>query len=106
MKSSRGEGWIADLGITGKVRPVVVISRYDSNPPRDLVIYVPCTSQNRQSRYEIDISSAPFLSPNSTANVQGIGSVPTARLERKLGKLSDSLLKEIKDALKFAVDLD
>jgi len=37
--------------------------------------------------------------------VQGIGSIPSVRLERKLGKLPDAVLDEIKQAIAFALDL-
>jgi mRNA interferase MazF len=40
------------------------------------------------------------------ANVQGIGSVPTVRLERKIGKLPENTLVEIRKAVSFALDLD
>jgi mRNA interferase MazF len=38
------------------------------------------------------------------ANVQGVASLPVARLERKLGKVSDDVLRNIHQALKFAFD--
>jgi mRNA interferase MazF len=37
--------------------------------------------------------------------VQGLGSLPTARLERRLGKLPDEAMSQIKRALAFALDL-
>jgi mRNA interferase MazF len=40
------------------------------------------------------------------ANVQGIGSVPRVRLERKLGELPTDAMLEIKQALVFALDLE
>ena len=36
--------------------------RADSDPPRALVIYVPLTTQNRQSKYEVLLSEAVILS--------------------------------------------
>jgi mRNA-degrading endonuclease toxin of MazEF toxin-antitoxin module len=37
--------------------------------------------------------------------VQGIGSLPRARLERKLGALSPDALGKLKQAVAFAVEL-
>jgi mRNA-degrading endonuclease toxin of MazEF toxin-antitoxin module len=37
--------------------------------------------------------------------VQGIGSLPRARLERKLGALSPDTLAKLKQAVAFAVEL-
>ena len=106
MNPKHGEVWLADLGLAAKTRPVVIVSRDDSDPPRKLVIYVPLTTQNRGSAYEIPLPKLGFLRQDSIANVQGIASIPTARLERKLGTLPDATLHAIKEALVFALDLN
>ena len=100
-----GEIWLADLGLAAKTRPVVIVSRYDPDAPRALVLYVPLTSQNRASRYEVELPRLQFLKSESVANVQGIGSLPVTRLERKLGRLPDDALQKIQQALRFAFDL-
>jgi mRNA interferase MazF len=105
MTPQPGEVWLADLGLAAKTRPVVVVSRYDPDPPRSLIIYVPLTTQNRQSPYEVVLPSLPFLDRDSVANVQGLGSAPTVRLERRLGQLPDDVMLKIKRALLFALDL-
>jgi mRNA interferase MazF len=105
MRVNPGEVWLADLGMVAKTRPVIVVSRYDSNPPRDIVIYVPCTTQNRGSSYEVDLSELSFLREVGFANVQGLGSIPTRRLEKKLGVAPEVLMQKIRDAIKFALDL-
>jgi mRNA interferase MazF len=47
-----------------------------------------------------------MLDYDSVANVQGLGTIPIARLERKPGKLPDQSLMEIKQALLFVLDLE
>ena len=106
MNLNPGEVWLADLGLAAKTRPVVIVSRYDDNPPRALAIYVPLTTQNRGSLYEVALPRLRFLDRDSTANVQGMGSIPTVRLERKLGKLSNEVMLKIKQAILFALDLE
>jgi mRNA interferase MazF len=69
-----------------------------------LITYVPLTTQNRGSRYEIDLGKLRFLRETSVANVQGIGSIPSVRLQRKIGGLPADILDKIKDALRFALD--
>jgi len=96
-----GEVWLADLGLAAKTRPIVIVSRYDPDPPRALLLYIPLTTQNRQSRYEVSLPWLGF----SVANVQGLGSLPRARLGRKLGKLPDNVMAQIKRALAFALNL-
>ena len=105
MRHRHGEIWLADLGLAAKPRPVVIVSRDDSTPPRALVIYVPLTTQNRGSQYEIPLPKLRFLDQDSFANVQGIGSLPVVRLERKLGDLPGAYLDQIKSALAFALNL-
>lgn len=85
MSPRPGEVWLADLGLAAKTRPVVIVSRYDPEAPRALVVYVPLTSQKRVSRYEVELPRLQFLKSESVANVQGIGSLPLTRLERQLG---------------------
>ena len=60
MSPPAGEVWLADLGLTAKTRPVVILSREDANAPRDLAIYVPLTTQYRGSRYEVAPAKAEF----------------------------------------------
>ncbi|MEL7070226.1 MAG: type II toxin-antitoxin system PemK/MazF family toxin [Cyanobacteria bacterium J06634_6] len=83
MHPKPGEVWLADLGLAAKTRPVVIVSREDPEPPRALVTYIPLTTQNRGSEYEVALPKIHFLKQRSFANTQGIGSIPIARLERK-----------------------
>jgi mRNA interferase MazF len=71
MVTNPGEIWLADLGLAAKIRPVLIVSRADADPPRDLVIYVPLTTQNRGSRYEVELPKLRFLTKDSTVNIQG-----------------------------------
>lgn len=105
MNPRPGEVWLADLGLAAKTRPVIVVSRYELDPPRALILYVPLTTQNRHSRYEVVVPKSGFLDRDSVANVQGLGSLPNVRLERKLGKLPDETMTRIQRALAFALDL-
>ena len=106
MSPQPGEVWLADLGLTAKTRPVIIVSRQDPDPPRALVLYVPLTTQNRSTRYEVVLPKLPFLDRDSVANVQGLGSIPTVRLERRLGRLSAGTMKELRNAILFALDLN
>jgi mRNA interferase MazF len=65
MSPQPGEVWLADLGLAAKTRPVVIVSRQDPNPPRALVLYVPLTTQNRLSPYEV-----PYLDFRSLIGTQ------------------------------------
>ena len=105
MSPRPGEVWLADLGLAAKTRPVVIVSRHDPDAPRALTIYVPLTTQNRGSKYEVALPNLRFLREASVANVQGIASLPLTRLERKLGELPGDTFDRIRQALAFAVDM-
>ena len=105
MNPRPGEVWLADLGLAAKTRPEVIVSRHDPDPPRALFLYVPLTTQNRLSSYEVTLPRLPFLDRDSVANVQGLGSAPIIRLERRLGTLPPIVLSEIKKALALVLDL-
>jgi mRNA interferase MazF len=98
--------WLADLGLAAKTRPVIVVSRRDPDPPRALVLYVPLTTQERGSGYEVRLPKLSFLNRESVANVQGLGSIPQVRLERRLGVLSAETMLKVKRALMFALDFE
>lgn len=106
MNRQPGEVWLADLGLAGKTRPVVIVSRFDPNAPRSLIVYVPLTTQNRNSRYEVELPRLPFLEHESVANVQGLSSLPVVRLERKLGVLPAPVMAALKAAISFALQLE
>lgn len=69
MSPKPGEVWLADLGLAAKTRPVVIVSRHDPDPPRALIIYVPLTTQNRESQYEVILPKLRLLKQDSIANV-------------------------------------
>ncbi len=52
------------------------------------------------------IPNVGFLNAISVANVQGIASIPTVRLARKLGVLSEGTKVEIRRDKSIALDLD
>lgn len=75
MMPEPGEVYRVDLGMAGKVRSFVVVSRRDEDPPRALALCVPITTQNRGSKYEVELSRVRFLRELSYANVQGLQAV-------------------------------
>lgn len=105
MTPRPGEVWLADLGLAAKTRPVVILSRHDPDAPRALTIYVPLTTQNRGSKYEVELPKLHFLREIRVANVQGIASLTPNRLERRLGELPPDLPRRIREALAFATDM-
>jgi mRNA interferase MazF len=105
MPTKPGEVYRADLGLAGKVRPVLIVSREDQNPPRDLVLAVPLTTENRGSSYEVEMPRVRFLREISTANIQGMQPFRPAELQGPIGKFEDSAMQRVKQALQWVFDL-
>jgi len=87
MTPTRGEVWLFDLGLTAKVRPVLVVSVPFGDVDRALVTVVPHTTELRGSEYEVP-AKAHFLKPGAFL-VQGVSTHPTAWAIRKLGMLKE-----------------
>ncbi len=102
-----GEVWLADLGLAAKTRPVIVVSRFDPDAPRALVLYVPLTTQNRMSRYEVSPPNGlSWTNCPSQTSRDSLASIPMVRLERRLGQVPPSIMAELKAALVFALELN
>ena len=91
--------------MAAKTRPTVVLIADNVNAPRSLIIHIPITRQNRGSELEVALGHLPFLDPGSVANVQAIGSLPSARFEKRLGTLPAAGLKAVETALAKACAL-
>lgn len=105
MTPKLGEVWMVDMGMIGKTRPAVVVLDDQLPVERAIIVHVPITSQNRGSMLEVSLGHLRFLTPESVANVQGIGSLPKTRFERKLGVLPEADLKRIHEAMRQAFRL-
>jgi len=60
MTTKPGEVYRVDLGMGGKVRMMLVISKEDADAPRALSICVPITTSSRGSAYEVELPKRPF----------------------------------------------
>jgi mRNA interferase MazF len=105
MNPVAGELYLIDLGVVGKVRPAVVVSREDLESPRAIAIWAPLTTQNRGSAYEVGLGKLKILDKESWVNVQGLVSLGHEKLIRRLGRITPAQLDQVKTALRFALDL-
>ena len=99
MNPRHGEVWLVDMGMAAKTRPAIVLIADNLDALRSLIIHIPITKQNRGSELEVPLGHLRFLDPESVANVQGIGSLPSVRFEKRLGVVSEADLKAVKAAL-------
>ena len=105
MKTKPGEVYRVDLGIGGKVRPMVVVSREDPEPPRALAVCAPVTTAYRESEYEVDIGKPAFLRQQSYVNLQGLQAIQHHELIGPIGKLHPKAMEKVRGALKYSLDL-
>lgn len=100
-----GEIWFVDLGYVAKGRPVLVLYYPEPEDARSLVIVAPLTSQITGLPGEIDIGKPKFLTKRSAVNVQGLASFDKNKLERRMGILSASDFKNVKEEIRRLLDL-
>ncbi len=93
----RGEIWMIDLGMAAKPRPAVILSVPFEADEKAVVTYVARTTQVRSGRFEVD-HRAPLFLPG-VFDAQNMGTGPTAKLMRRLGRLPDKELAAVEDAV-------
>jgi mRNA interferase MazF len=97
MPPRRGEVWLFDLGMTAKVRPVLVMSVEYGDSDRAIVTVVPHTTEVRGSPFEISFK-VPFLRPGAFL-VQGVSTYPKAWAIRKLGVVKPEQMEAVTERL-------
>ena len=93
----RGEVWLTDMGIAGKIRPCLLLTDHPSEEELALITVVPHTTALRGNRWEVALPK-PFLKPGAF-HLQQIQSLSVARLVRRLGSLTQSEMETLEDKL-------
>ena len=91
------EVWLIDLGMVAKVRPCLLLTDYPADDELALVTVLPHTTALRGNRWELAIPK-PFLKPGAF-HFQQVQSVSVARLQRRLGALSDEEWEKVQQTL-------
>lgn len=105
MTTKPGEVYRVDLGMGGKVRMMLVVSRRDPDAPRALSLCVPITTANRGSAYEVELPARPFFRETSYANVQGLQAIQHHELDGPVGIIFGEPLEKVRAALRHAMEL-
>ena len=101
---ARGEVWWCELAEVGR-RPVVVLSRDAVIPRLRRVLVAPCTTTIRGLASEVVLEPGGDPIPrHSAVNLDSVESVSVALLVSRLGRLADTRMREICEALEVAVD--
>jgi mRNA interferase MazF len=100
----RGEVWWCELPDIGR-RPVVVLSRDAAIPRLRRALVAPCTTTVRGLASEVALEPGDDPVPRPcVANLDCVESVSTGVLVERLGRLADTKMREICEALEIAVD--
>jgi mRNA interferase MazF len=94
----RGEIWMIDLGLAAKPRPAVILSVPFRENEKSVVTYVARTTQVRGGRFEVR-HEAPHFLPGAF-DAQNLGTVPVARLMRRLARLPPAEMARLEEAVR------
>jgi mRNA interferase MazF len=101
---ARGEVWWCELAEIGR-RPVVVLSRDAAIPRLRRILVAPCTTTIRGLASEVVLEPDSDPIPRRSAvNLDSVESVSVPVLVSRLGRLADTRMREICEALEIAVD--
>ena len=105
MTTKPGEVYRVNLGMGGKVRLMLAVSREDGNAPRALSLCVPITTSSRDSAYEVELPARPFFRMKSYANVQGLQAIQHHELEGPVGIIYGEAFDRVREALRHVLEL-
>ena len=101
---ARGEVWWCEMPEIGR-RPVVVLSHDAVIPRHRRVLVAPCTTTIRGLVIEVGLEPGEDPIPRRcVVNLDSVESVSVAILVERLGRLADTRMRQICEALAVAVD--
>ena len=101
---TRGEVWWCERPEVGR-RPVVVLSRDAAIPRLRRTLIAPCTTTIRGLASEVALEPGDDPVPLAcVANLDSVEGVSVGALTERLGRLADSKMRELCQALEVAVD--
>lgn len=99
----RGEVWWARVD---KRRPVVLISREEAYDVRSMLLVAPITSTVRGFAVEVKVGRSEGLPRPCVINCDSLATLSKRDLLERAGMLSASKLRQLDDALRFALGLE
>jgi mRNA interferase MazF len=101
----RGEVWWADLPPPVGRRPVLIVTRSAAVAVRDQLIVAPVTRTAHCLPCEVALTHADGMPRDSFANCDVLLTVPKSRLIRRITLLGTTKMREVNNALKFAMEI-
>ena len=101
----RGEVWWARLASPAGTRPVLLLSRDEAYPVRELVTVAPITTRIRQIPTEVGLGPEDGLDRLCVANLDTITTIPKAVLTARVATLRPGKVAAVDRAVRFALGL-
>ena len=101
----RGEVWWADLPPPVGRRPVLIVTRSEAVAARNQVVVAQVTRTAHGLPCEVAIAQADGMPEASFANCDVLLTVPKSRLTRRITQLGAAKMREVNNALKFAMEI-
>ena len=102
----RGEVWWAEIEGPAGRRPVVLLSRNEAYTFRSLVIVAPVTTRVRGIDSEVHLGPEDGMPRTCVANLDSLNTVPKDSLRSRLATLSAAKLRQVDEAIHFALGLE
>ncbi|KPA11160.1 PemK family transcriptional regulator [Candidatus Magnetomorum sp. HK-1] len=101
----RGEIWWADLPSPMGRRPVLLLSRNEAYEVRNAITVAQVTTTIRNIPVEVKLGPKDGLPKKCVANLDTIATINKNLVTEKIAMLSNSKIKQVDDAIKFALSL-
>jgi mRNA interferase MazF len=101
----RGEVWWADLPPPVGRRPVLIVTRSAAVAVWDQVVVAQVTRTTHGLPCEVALTQADGMPRDSFANCDVLLTVPKSRLARRITQLGSAKMREVNNALKFAMEI-
>jgi len=101
----RGEIWWADLPSPMGRRPVLLLSRNEAYEVRNAITVAQVTTTIRNIPVEVKLGPKDGLPKKCVANLDTIATINKNLVTEKIVMLSNSKIKQVDDAVKFALSL-
>jgi mRNA interferase MazF len=102
----RGEVWWANLPKPIGKRPVLLLSRNTAIRVREFITVAQVTTVIRQLPVEVHLGKADGMPKNCVVNLDVLTTIPKSQLTERICQLSLSKMKEVEEAVKFALGME
>ena len=102
----RGEVWWVDMPPPAGRRPAVLLSRDSAYQVRAAVTVAPVTRTIRNIPVEVLLDRNDGMPTRCVINVDDITTIPKALIKQRMIGLSPDKVRQLDDAMRFALDLD